>query len=224
MNVRLATIAILTFCVLSTHSRGTPGDYFAITVIDEQTGRGVPLVELETVNHMRWWTDSNGIVAFNEPGLMNEEVYFHIRSHGYEYPKDMFGFRGLKLKPARGGKTTLKVKRLNIAERLYRITGEGIYRDSILVGHPAPTQRPLLNGQVMGQDTVIATPYREKIYWFWGDTERASYPLGNFGASGATSRAGAVASHRLRLMQLRRRGKSFRSVGQGAPPGRSPRA
>lgn len=39
----------------------------------------------------------------------------------------------------------------------------------------------------MGQDTVIATPYRGKIYWFWGDTERASYPLGNFGASGATS-------------------------------------
>src|SRR5213076_2272517 len=38
-----------------------------------------------------------------------------------------------------------------------------------------------------GQDTVVATPYRGKIYWFWGDTERASYPLGNFAASGATS-------------------------------------
>src|SRR5260221_9053122 len=39
----------------------------------------------------------------------------------------------------------------------------------------------------MGQDTVIATPYRGKIFWFWGDTDRASYPLGNFGASGARS-------------------------------------
>jgi len=188
MNVRLATIVVFIFCVLSIHARGALADYFAITVIDEQTGRGVPLVELEAVNHAIWWTDSNGIVAFDEPGLMNEgEVYFHVRSHGYEYPKDMFGFRGVKLKPARGGKAIIKIKRLNIAERLYRITGEGIYRDSILVGHPAPTQRPLLNGQVLGQDTVIATPYREKIYWFWGDTDRASYPLGNFGASGATS-------------------------------------
>ena len=67
MNIRFATIAIFTYCVLSTHSRGTPADYFAITVIDEQTGRGVPLVELETVNHTSWWTDSNGIVALTSP-------------------------------------------------------------------------------------------------------------------------------------------------------------
>jgi hypothetical protein len=162
-------------------------DYFAITVVDEQTGRGVPLVELETVNRARWWTDSQGIIAFNEPGLMGQEVYFHLRSHGYEYPKDFFGNRGVKLKVVHGGSATLKMKRLNIAERLYRVTGESIYRDSVLVGRPVPTQRPLLNGQVMGQDTVIATPYRGKVFWFWGDTERVSYPLGNFGASGATS-------------------------------------
>ena len=33
----------------------------------------------------------------------------------------------------------------------------------------------------------MATPYRGKIYWFFGDTDRPSYPLGNFGTSGATS-------------------------------------
>jgi hypothetical protein len=163
------------------------GEYFAITVLDEQTGRGVPLVELEAVNRARWWTDSNGAIAFDEPGLMDQEVYFHVRSHGYEYPKDMFGNRGVKLKPARGGSATIRIKRVNIAERLYRITGEGIYRDSVLVGRPVPTKQPLLNGQVMGQDTVIATLYRGMIYWFWGDTDRVGYPLGNFGASGATS-------------------------------------
>ncbi|MBI3417517.1 MAG: hypothetical protein HY043_19675 [Verrucomicrobia bacterium] len=168
-------------------SRALAGEYFQVTVVDEQTGRGVPLVELETVNHARWWTDSNGIVAFDEPGLMGQEVYFHVRSHGYEYPKDFFGNRGVKLKTTRDSSATIKIKRLNIAERLYRITGEGIYRDSVLVGHSAPTRRPLLNGQVMGQDTVIATPYRGKLHWFWGDTDRVSYPLGNFGASGATS-------------------------------------
>jgi hypothetical protein len=162
-------------------------EYFAIRVVDDQTGRGVPLVELRTVNKAAWWTDSNGLVAFDEPGLMNLEVFFHISSPGYEYPRDMFDNRGVKLQTTRGGTATIKLRRLNLAERLYRITGQGIYRDSVLLGQPVPLRQPLLNGQVLGQDTVIATPYRGKIYWFWGDTDRAAYPLGNFGASGATS-------------------------------------
>ena len=56
----------------------TPEKYFQITVVDEQTGRGVPLVELKTVNAVRYYTDSNGIVAFGEPGLMNRTVFFHV--------------------------------------------------------------------------------------------------------------------------------------------------
>ena len=151
--------------------------------MDEQTGRGVPLVELRTVNNIALWTDSNGIIAFDEPGLMDQDVYFHVRSRGYEYPKDGFGNRGVKLKPTKGSSATIKIKRLNFAERLYRVTGEGIYRDSVLAGQAVPVQKPVLNGQVMGQDTVVATRYRGKIYWFWGDTERVSYPLGNFAAS-----------------------------------------
>ena len=119
------------------------------------------------------YTDSNGIVAFHEPGLMGREVYFHVKSHGYEYPQDGFGNRGKALKVIEGGSAILKIKRLNVAERLYRITGAGIYRDSILVGQPAPIKQPLLNGQVMGQDGIIVTPYRGKLYWFWGDTNTA---------------------------------------------------
>jgi len=165
----------------------SPGDYFKIMVVDAETSRGVPLVELKTTNNVRCYTDSNGIVAFCEPGLMDQVVYFHIRTDGYEYPVDFLGYRGNALKVTKGGSAILKIKRLNIAERLYRITGEGIYRDSILVGHPVPLREPLLNGQVMGQDTVVATPYRGRIYWFWGDTDRPSYPLGNFAVSGAIS-------------------------------------
>ena len=161
--------------------------YFTIQVIDAATGRGVPLVELRTVDKASWWTDSNGIVAFDEPGLMDIEVFFHVSSPGYEVPEDFFHNRGVKLKPRPGGSAVIPIQRLNIAERLYRITGRGIYRDSVMVGHPVPLRQPVLSGQVMGQDTVIATPYRGKIYWFWGDTDRPSYPLGNFGASGATS-------------------------------------
>jgi hypothetical protein len=164
-----------------------PHDYFKITVVDEGTGRGVPLVELKTVNQVAYYTDSNGIIAFFEPGLMGQKVFFHIKSHGYEFPKDFFGNRGAALQVTAGGSANLKLKRLNVAERLYRMTGEGIYRESTLVGQPAPTRKPLLNGQVMGQDTVVATTYRGGIYWFWGDTDRPSYPLGNFAVSGATS-------------------------------------
>ena len=45
-------------CSSSHLSRRRPaphaGKYFKITVVDEQTGRGVPLVELRTVNGVRY--------------------------------------------------------------------------------------------------------------------------------------------------------------------------
>ena len=47
-------------------------EYFKITVVDAATERGVPLVELRTTNDIRYVTDSNGIVAFDEAGLMNQ--------------------------------------------------------------------------------------------------------------------------------------------------------
>ena len=59
-----------------------PEKPFAIEVVDRQTGRGVPLVELTTVNHLHYLTDSNGIVAFAEPGLMHTKVFFYVQSHG----------------------------------------------------------------------------------------------------------------------------------------------
>ncbi len=160
---------------------------FKIQVVDEQTGRGVPLVELKTTDATVYYTDSNGIVAYDEPGLMNQDVYFSLKSHGYEFPKDMFGNRGKAFKTVPGGNAKISIKRLNIAERLYRITGPGIYRDTILVGEKAPLKEPLLNGKVMGQDTVMSTIYKGKLFWCWGDTSRPAYPLGNFHTSGATS-------------------------------------
>ncbi|MBI5818943.1 MAG: hypothetical protein HZA88_08135 [Verrucomicrobia bacterium] len=162
-------------------------DYFQIQVVDADTGRGVPLVELETVNHLRFITDSAGRVAFGEPGLAGQTVFFYVRSHGYEFPKDGFGFAGTRLTIEPGGKAVIKIKRLNIAERLYRVTGEGIYRDSVLLGEKTPLAEPLGSGQVAGQDSVLAVPYRGKLFWFWGDTNRLKYPLGHFWVSGATS-------------------------------------
>jgi len=161
--------------------------YFKIQVVDRQTGRGVPLVELRTTNSTRYYTDSNGIVAFYEPGLMDREVFFFVESHGYEFPKDSFGFNGTRLKTTLGGSAIIKIDRLNIAERLYRVTGQGIYRDSILTGTSVPLKNPVLNGQVMGQDSVYTCIYRDRLFWLWGDTNRPSYPLGHFWTAGAIS-------------------------------------
>jgi hypothetical protein len=162
-------------------------DYFTIRIVDDQTGRGVPLVELRTTNDVAYYSDSNGIVAFYEPGLMGQTVYFNIKSDGYEFPEDFLGNRGIALNVNGGGSAEVKIKRISIAERLYRVTGEGIYRDSVLVGARVPLKQPVLNAQVMGQDGGPAIPYRGKLFWFWGDTAKPSYPLGNLGTSGATS-------------------------------------
>lgn len=160
---------------------------FMIKVVDAETGRGIPLVQLKTTNNVLYYTDSAGVVAFDEPGLMDQTVFFHLSSDGYDIPADMFGNRGYAVQIAPGGMMTVEMNRVNIAERLYRITGQGIYRDSVLLGQEAPIQEPLINGLVMGQDSVQTIEYNDKLYWFWGDTDRPAYPLGNFRVTGATS-------------------------------------
>lgn len=161
---------------------GGPADYFQIRVVDQATGRGVPLVSLRTNNGIVSFTDSHGVVAWNEPGLMDRDVYFRVESPGYRFPGG-----GRALHVVRGGKAELMMERLEVAERLYRVTGQGIYRESVLTGVPAPIREPVLNGEVLGQDTVRAVPYRGKLFWLWGDTDRAGRLLGNFSTTAATS-------------------------------------
>ncbi len=147
-------------------------------------------MELKTVNEIRYVTDSRGIVAFDEPGLMGRPVFFSVSSHGYEYPKDGFGYRGKALDVVEGGRARLTIDRINIAERLYRVIGEGIYRDSVLVGErdKVPIREPNLNAQVLGSDSVLNAVFRGQVQWFWGDTNRPGYPLGNFQSPTATSK------------------------------------
>ena len=160
---------------------------FAIEVVDDQTGRGVPLVELTTTGGITYVTDSAGLVAFDEPDLLGQRVHFAVKSHGYEFRKDGFGIAGIALDTKPGGSAQLKIKRQNIAERLYRVTGQGIYRDSVLLGREPPIKQPLLNAQVIGSDSVVNAVYRGKLHWFWGDTQQVKYPLGLFHVPGAMS-------------------------------------
>jgi hypothetical protein len=168
----LAAILCLALLAIASSVHSTdpaaPSTYFGVRVVDEQTGRGVPLVELQTVNHLTWVTDSGGWAAIHEPGLMGQQLFFFVRSHGYELAKDGFGYAGVRLQVAAGQRATVKIKRQNLAERLYRVTGEGIYRDSVLLGDPTPLAEPLGSGKVAGQDSVFGELYQNKIFWFWG--------------------------------------------------------
>jgi hypothetical protein len=174
-------------CCLAVPVLPPASTWFGIEVVDDQTARGVPMVELLTTSGIRLYTDSNGLAAFFEPGLMNQKVWFAISSHGYEFAADGFGLRGVSLFTKPGTIHQLKIKRINIAERLYRITGQGIYRDTLLLGRKPPIAEPLLNASVTGQDGILTAVHNRKIYWFYGDTSRLSYGLGNFAMSGATT-------------------------------------
>ena len=179
--------SLLLVLVLSGFAFAAPSDYFVIRVVDESTGRGVPLVELKTTANVLYYTDNAGIVAFNEPGLMNRRVWFWVQSHGYEHAADGFGYRGEALQTIPGTTATVKIKRINIAERLYRTTGAGLYRDSLLAGLPTPIQHPDIQANIIGMDSTQNIVWNGSVFWVWGDTGRTAYPLGNFHGTAATS-------------------------------------
>src|SRR4051812_10465925 len=159
--------------------RALSADQYTIQVVDSKTGRGVPLVELTPVAGQTVITDSNGMVAFSQQSLMNQNVSFGVRSYGYVSENDV-------LHPTNGGSAQFAIDRTNLAERLYRLTGAGIYQDSVAVGAPVPIAQPLLNANVAGQDSVQAAVYNGQIYWFFGDTLYASGG-GDFRTAGARS-------------------------------------
>lgn len=162
--------------------------YFSIRVVDEETGRGIPLVYLRTTYKTVYMTDSAGYVAFLEPGLMGgDELWVGVASYGYETPRGFLGVAGVQVRPTAGGSTVIRLKRTQIAQRLYRMTGYGIYRDSMLLGLSTPLERPVLNARVAGSDTVQCARFKGQLLWMWQDTDRMGFQLGNFKMTGATT-------------------------------------
>ncbi len=160
---------------------------FGIRVVDEATGRGVPLVELRTVAGTSYYTDNAGLAAIDEAALIDQEVFFNVSSHGYEFAADGFGIRGKRLRVTPGTIEEITIQRKNIAERLYRITGVGLYEHAVRLGQSTPLEHPLRNASVAGSDSTHCCMYRGRLFWIWGDTNRIGYPLGNFSTTGATS-------------------------------------
>ena len=114
-----------------------PADWFEIEVVDGATKRGVPLIALRTVNQVRYWTDSR---ARGLPRTGHDEPRrVRLRGRGrLRLPKDGFGNAGLRLHPVPGGSHRIEVRRTDIAERLYRVTGEGITGIPSWLGIPSP--------------------------------------------------------------------------------------
>ncbi|MFM7317019.1 MAG: hypothetical protein ACKO5E_08720 [bacterium] len=154
---------------------------FVIRVIDAESHRPVPLVQIATVHQIVRYTDNAGITAWTEPELLGEDVFFQLKSHGYEFAKDGFGFPGKRLKVEPGKTVELSIKRTQIVERLYRITGAGRLAESQLAGQvKVDNPQAMTKARVTGQDSVQMTRYKNGLHWMWGDTSRLAYPLGNF--------------------------------------------
>src|SRR5437763_543185 len=77
-------IATAIFLIAITQAFAAPEEshYFGIHVIDEATSRGIPLIRARTINAVTRYTDSAGWIAFDEPGLMDREVWFEFDSDG----------------------------------------------------------------------------------------------------------------------------------------------
>lgn len=157
----------------------TPAQMFRITVVDSVSNRGVPIAEVRSPNET-YYVDSGGVVAFYDAALMGTSVHFDLAAHGY-------AAASTNLPSTPGGSAQVSLVRTMVAERLYRITGGGNYRDTVLMGLTPPTANPVINGRVFGQDGGIGQVYQNKIFWLWGDTTKPSGPLGNFKTTCATS-------------------------------------
>jgi hypothetical protein len=159
------------------------GEPCRIEVVEQGTGWPVPLVELRTTNQLRFVTDNAGLIAFDPPEFMGRETWFDVVGHGYEAPKDGFGFRGFRLTPEPGKTVRVEVRRTIIARRLGRLTGAGLFSESQKLGKELDWKE----SGIVGCDSVQNAVHRGKLFWAWGDTLIARYPLGIFDMTSATT-------------------------------------
>ncbi|HEV2390909.1 MAG TPA: hypothetical protein VG146_00960 [Verrucomicrobiae bacterium] len=150
----------------------------------------MPLVELRTTHEVRFVTDNAGLIAFDLPELMGRETWFNVIGQGYEAPKDGFGYQGVRLTPVPGKVLKVVVNRKIIARRIGRLTGGGLFAESQKLGQA----RDWAESGVLGCDSVQNAIYEGRLFWVWGDTTLAKYPLGIFNSTAAATPARALAS------------------------------
>ncbi len=161
-----------------------------IEVVEKGSGWPVPLIELRTTHHLSFVTDNAGVIAMDAPELMGRETWFTVIGHGYEVPKDGFGYRGVRLTPEPGKTLRMEVTRTILAKRIGRLTGAGLYAESQKFGEHLDWQ----DSGIHGCDSVQNAVHRGRLFWAWGDTNMPHYPLGLFDMSSATTAIQALDS------------------------------
>ncbi len=159
------------------------GPICRIEIVEKDSGWPVPLVELRTAHQVRFVSDNAGVIAFDLPELMGRETWFDVIGHGYEVPADGFGYRGVRLTPRPGRTLRVEVTRKSVARRLGRLTGGGLFGESQKLGGHSGWRE----SGVLGCDSVQNAVHHGRLFWVWGDTTLARYPLGIFHGTGATT-------------------------------------
>ena len=156
---------------------------FTIQFTEKDTGWPVPLVEIRTTHQVRFFSDNAGIIAFDLVELMGKDTWIDVVGNGYDVPKDGFGYRGVRIKPIPGGKIRIELQRNINAKRIGRLTGAGIFAESQKLG----LEKEWTEQDVLGCDSVQNAVHGGRMFWLWGDTTLAHYPLGIFDCSSATT-------------------------------------
>ncbi|HMO83317.1 MAG TPA: hypothetical protein PKC18_00200, partial [Lacipirellulaceae bacterium] len=128
-------------------------------------------------------TDNAGVAVIDQPELLGREVWFHVASPGYAVEPDGFGYRGVRLTPKVGAELRVEVRRTAIARRLGRLTGAGLLAESQKLGVGVAATE----SGVFGCDSIQLAEHRGRLFWLWGDTKLAKYPLGVFDCTAATT-------------------------------------
>ncbi len=154
-----------------------------IEVVEKGSGWPVPLVELSSTHHASFVTDNAGVIAFDLPELMGRETWFEVHGNGYDVAPDGFGYHGVRLTPEPGKTLRVELNRSIVAKRLGRLTGGGLFAECQKLGQELAWPE----SGVLGCDSVQNAVYHGKMFWLWGDTTLARYPLGIFDGTSATT-------------------------------------
>lgn len=212
--MRVPLLVSFGVCFLVSASTAEP---FKITVRDSENGWPVPMVELRTTHNVSFYSDNAGVVAVDLPELMGVETWFTVIADGYEKKADGFGMRGFRVLIDEGGTFEVELERTIVAKRLGRITGAGIFGESQQVGEHLEWKE----SGIFGSDSVQNAVYRGRMFWAWGDTNLAKYPLGLFHMTSATTPVQPLDTFKpplqLQLNYFRNEEEEVRNVANVAP-------
>jgi hypothetical protein len=156
-----------------------PGQMFTLLVLDGKTKRALPGAQV-IMPHRTYVTDSSGAAAIYETGVMNSHATVTLAADGYVTATGV----SVDLTPGLTRQVTIDPDASQIAVRLYRINGPGIFRDRVLLGQSSSQG---LNADMISQDGPMTALYQGRVYWTFGDTNHESAGHSNYRGSAASS-------------------------------------